>query len=91
MNSGKVLLGLLAGLAAGAVLGILLAPDKGSNTRSKLLSGAKDLAEDLKKRMKEEASSLRIKAGELEDLAKGKIEDLTNSVTQKADAFKQHN
>lgn len=33
MNTGKVLLGLVAGFAAGASIGILLAPAKGSETR----------------------------------------------------------
>jgi gas vesicle protein len=33
MSTGKVLLGLIAGFAAGASLGIILAPDKGSETR----------------------------------------------------------
>jgi gas vesicle protein len=33
MNTGKVLLGLIAGFTAGATLGIILAPDKGSETR----------------------------------------------------------
>jgi gas vesicle protein len=33
MNSGKVFLGLIAGFAAGASLGIILAPAKGSETR----------------------------------------------------------
>lgn len=37
MSSGKVVLGMLAGLAAGAVLGILFAPEKGSKTRRKIL------------------------------------------------------
>jgi gas vesicle protein len=33
MNTGKVLLGLVAGFATGASLGIILAPAKGSETR----------------------------------------------------------
>jgi gas vesicle protein len=37
MNSGKVLLGLLAGIAAGAAMGILFAPGTGSSTRRKIL------------------------------------------------------
>ena len=36
MKAGKVFLGVLAGVAAGAVLGILFAPDKGSKTRKKI-------------------------------------------------------
>ena len=36
MSTGKVMLGILAGLAAGEALGILFAPDKGSETRKKI-------------------------------------------------------
>jgi gas vesicle protein len=39
---------LLAGLAVGAVLGILFAPDSGKNTREKLSDKALDLADNAK-------------------------------------------
>ncbi len=48
MKKGNVVLGLLAGLAAGAVLGILFAPEKGSRTRRKIMHKGEDLADELK-------------------------------------------
>lgn len=47
MNSGKVLLGALAGIAAGAVLGILFAPDSGTSTRKKIVKKGNDYADGL--------------------------------------------
>jgi gas vesicle protein len=44
MDSGKVLLGLLVAVAAGATLGILFAPDKGSSTRKKISKKGDDYA-----------------------------------------------
>jgi len=41
MNSGKVFLGVVAGLAAGAALGVLFAPEKDSKAR-KLISKKTD-------------------------------------------------
>jgi gas vesicle protein len=53
MSSGKVILGILAGAAAGALLGILFAPDKGSTTRKKILSKGEEYADDLKAKFSE--------------------------------------
>ncbi len=47
MDSGKVVLGALAGLATGAVLGILFAPDKGSATRKKIVREGNDYVDGL--------------------------------------------
>jgi len=50
MSSKNVLLGVLGGLAAGALLGILLAPEKGSDTRKFISKKGMDLADALKEK-----------------------------------------
>ncbi|MES2799246.1 MAG: YtxH domain-containing protein [Bacteroidota bacterium] len=48
-NTGKIIGAVLAGVAIGGVLGILFAPDKGSETRKKILAKGedfKDLVQD---------------------------------------------
>ncbi|MFZ4058359.1 MAG: YtxH domain-containing protein [Ferruginibacter sp.] len=89
-DKGRMIGALIIGGLVGATLGILFAPHKGSKTRSKLVSGAKDLAEDLKQKMKSEAIALRNKATELEGLAEDKLHDLTTSIRQKKDAILDH-
>jgi len=47
-NTGKILTAVAAGAAAGAILGVLFAPDKGSETRKKLNEQGKKIAEGVK-------------------------------------------
>lgn len=47
-ESEKILLAVLGGAVAGAVLGILFAPAKGTETREKIFSGAQDLSDTIK-------------------------------------------
>ncbi|MBC7861682.1 MAG: YtxH domain-containing protein [Bacteroidia bacterium] len=49
-NSGKIIAALLVGAAIGGVLGILFAPDKGSETRKKISGKTEDLAGSLKEK-----------------------------------------
>lgn len=53
MDTGKTALSLLAGVAAGALLGILFAPDKGSETRKKILAKGDDLTDSMKEKIKD--------------------------------------
>lgn len=48
MNSSKVLLGVLGGVAAGALMGVLFAPAEGKKTRRKIMNKASDGADALK-------------------------------------------
>lgn len=48
MESGKTALGILLGLGTGVILGVLFAPDKGSNTRKKIRDKGHDYADNLK-------------------------------------------
>jgi gas vesicle protein len=47
MNNGKALLGLLAGIAVGATLGILFAPEKGTVTRKRVTKKGEDYVEGI--------------------------------------------
>ena len=47
-NEKKLVAALLAGLAAGAILGVLFAPDKGCEIRKKIAEKSGDLADTVK-------------------------------------------
>jgi len=77
MESGKVLLGVLAGVAGGALLGILFAPEKGSRTRKKIMRKGEDYADIIKDKVDELVETITDKyedlKGETESIsAKGK-------------------
>lgn len=57
-DNSKVLIGLLTGLAAGAALGLLFAPEKGSETRDRLNQSLKDLGDSIRDRAADEINNL---------------------------------
>lgn len=67
MSSGKVLLGLLAGVAAGALVGILFAPDKGSVTRDKMSKKVKNYGDGLKEKFNEFVDDISEKFEEIKE------------------------
>ena len=53
MSAGKVLIAVVAGVAAGTILGMLVAPSKGSAARKKLARTGSEYAEEAKDRFSE--------------------------------------
>lgn len=85
MNSGKLLVGLIAGVAVGAVIGVLFAPDKGWNTRKRISKKAEDIADDLREKFDEFLDTLTVKVDE----AKEQASDFSGKVKNKASEAKK--
>lgn len=51
MVRGKIILGVLAGVAAGSLIGILFAPDKGTETRKKIVHKGDEYVDNLKEKV----------------------------------------
>ncbi len=67
MNSGKIVLGILAGALAGTVLGVLFAPEKGSDIRKKIYKKREDEGAMLKEKFNEFLESISGKFDKTKD------------------------
>ena len=74
-DNSKVVVALLAGLAAGAALGILFAPDKGTETRDKLSESLKRLSDSIRETAATEIDNLVGLKDKVVDNIKSKIKD----------------
>ena len=73
-TSGKILAAVAAGIAAGAVLGILFAPDKGSETRRKINEKGKKMADDVKGKFTEGKEKFNHLKDDIEKKVKDTVE-----------------
>lgn len=85
MSTGKVVLGTLAGLAIGAIAGILFAPKKGSKTRKQILDKGDDYADELKSKFDKFSDSLTEKF----ESTKKDVEGLVDKGKAKKDEAKK--
>ncbi len=91
MSNKNTLLGFVAGAALGALAGILLAPDKGSETRKKITDKTGDLADtvkssfsDLVDHVKNLYNKAEDSADEAGQAAKAKVNKVKNEATTAA-------
>lgn len=88
-DNSRTLVALLVGLAAGVTLGVLFAPDKGSNTRKRIANlkddftdELEDLYEEGKEFVKEKVKKTREAADDLKEKAKNEYEEVRSKVKQ---------
>lgn len=84
-TSTKVIIGMVGAAAAGAVIGMLLAPEKGSELRKKVKDTANDWAcqiADLFSEGKEEFNNIKNKASRKADDLKSEAEDRYNNAKE---------
>ncbi len=76
-NKSKIIVGIAAGLAAGAILGVLFAPDRGAKTRKKLKKKGKQMSDDLKEIFDKGKEKLNDLKENLAKTVKEKVEKFT--------------
>lgn len=90
MSKSKLVTGVLAGAAVGAILGILLAPDKGSETRKKIAKKGNDLSGSVKDGIGKIGESINNKYQNIKGDAKKMMNESTdNEMDYKHDQYGQ--
>ena len=87
-DQSKVLLALLTGLAAGAAMGILFAPEKGTHTRDKLSDALNSLGDNIRDRAADEIGDLTSFTDKIIGSFKSKLKSAEDDYTKTAAAAK---
>lgn len=82
MSNGKVFLGVVAGTALGATLGLLFAPKSGRETRQEISDKTNEYADEIKRNVNEYVDTIK----ERFESAKEESEELSKKAKNKAKA-----
>ena len=85
-DNSRVLGALVLGAAAGAVLGLLFAPSKGTDLRKKIKDNAGDLIDELTDKIKEGKEAL----SEMKDKAMSKADDMKAKAEDHLEGYKNN-
>lgn len=81
MKAGKILLGILSGAAAGAAVGMLFAPKKGTETRKRIADRSNEYMYETKSKFNDLADNLSHKY----DTVKSKVRSKSKNMEAKMD------
>lgn len=81
MKTSNTILGIIGAAAAGALLGVLFAPDKGSKTRQKIADKSKDYKDEIKGKLENIASTISANGKDLMNKGKDKYNTAKTEVS----------
>jgi gas vesicle protein len=93
MKTSNTILGIVGAAAAGALLGVLFAPDKGSETRKKIKDKSKDYGDNLKTKFDGIVDTIKSNGKEIVDEGKSKfnqVKDDFNAIKDEAKTVKSN-
>ncbi len=79
MSAQKILIGTLSGIVAGVAIGLLVAPNKGSETRAKIA----DTANSLKKKLQKLRGTTADELDELKEVFEHEVSGLRDDVRER--------